>query len=107
MKKRIVLCADDYVQAPAISQGIVALLKEKRLSAVSCMVNTPFWVDEATWLQPYESQADIGLHWNLTEGRALSRAFISTYGDQLFSLSTLMRLALIRKLDQAVMEAEC
>lgn len=69
MKKRIVLCADDYGQAPPISRGILTLVQKKRLSAVSCMVTTPYWPEHAKWLIPYADQIDIGLHFNLTEGK--------------------------------------
>lgn len=68
MKKRIVLCADDYGQAPAISQGILALIKAARLSAVSCMTNTSYWQSHAEWLHPFKDNLDIGLHFTLTEG---------------------------------------
>lgn len=107
MKKRIVLCADDYGQAPAISQGILALVKQGRLSAVSCLATHPFWLEHASWLKPYQAEVDVGLHWNLTEGKPLSQAFHKAYGEQLFTLPTLMRQAFLRKLNQSVLEAEC
>lgn len=107
MKKSIVLCADDYGQAPAISQGIITLIQHGRLSATSCMVNSPFWPEHAKWLLPYRGQVDIGLHFNLTEGKALSQPFIKTYSQSLWPLSTILRKALFRTLDQAVIEAEC
>lgn len=107
MKKRIVLCADDYGQAPHISQGICDLVQKKRLSATSCMVNSPYWQAHAAWLMPYQSQIDIGLHFNLTEGAPLSRAFKQRYGDTFLSLSTMLRRAFFRQLDQAALSAEC
>jgi chitin disaccharide deacetylase len=107
MKKYIVLCADDYGQAPAISQGIVTLIQNGRLSATSCMVNTPYWREHAAWLTPYFAQIDIGLHFNLTEGKPLSQAFANCYGNTLMPLSLLMRKAFFRQLDGAVIEAEC
>jgi chitin disaccharide deacetylase len=106
MSKRIVLCADDYGQAPAISQGIRSLIQNGRLSATSCLVNSPFWLEHAKWLHPFKSRIDIGLHFNLTEGKALSRQFIDTYGENLFPLSILMRKAFMRTVDSAVLEAE-
>lgn len=107
MKKRIVLCADDYGQAPAISQGIITLIQNGRLSATSCMVNTAYWAEHAKWLMPYQAQIDIGLHFNLTEGKALSEPFIKTYGKTLWPLTTIMRKAFFHDLDKAVIEAEC
>jgi predicted glycoside hydrolase/deacetylase ChbG (UPF0249 family) len=64
-KKRIVLCADDYGQAPAISQGIIELLNQSRLSATSCMVNMPDWPVSAKELLPFINYVDLGLHFNL------------------------------------------
>lgn len=106
MTKRIVLCADDYGQAPEISQGILALIKYGRLSAVSCMVNTPYWLEHAKWLLPVQPNVDIGLHFNLTHGKALSSAFIAKYGENLPPLPVLLRQALLRQLDKAALEAE-
>ena len=106
MTKRIVLCADDYGQAPEISQGILALLKYGRLSAVSCMVNSPHWVEHAKWLTPFRPKADIGLHFNLTEGKATSPIFIAKYGETLPSLRTLLSKALLRQWDIPTFEAE-
>lgn len=107
MMKRIVLCADDYGQAPAISQGILSLVKEQRLSAVSCMVNTPFWVEHATWLVPYQNQVDIGLHFNLTHGKPLSPEYTLRYGHQLPTLSGTIKKSLLRQWDKAILVAEC
>jgi predicted glycoside hydrolase/deacetylase ChbG (UPF0249 family) len=73
--KRIVLCADDYGQNSAISQAIVELLEAKRLSAVSCMVTEPNWVIQAKNLAPFKEAIDVGLHFNLTEGKLLSPDF--------------------------------
>ncbi len=106
MTKRIVLCADDYGQAPPISTGILNLVKHQRLSAVSCLVNTPWCMQHGPWLLPFQNQIDIGLHFNLTEGKALSPLFIQKYGDTFFSLSTCIRQACLHQLDSAVIAAE-
>ena len=106
MTKHIVLCADDYGQAPAISQGIVVLINMGRLSAVSCLVTSPYWPEHASWLIPFRSAVDVGLHVNLTEGKPLSKPFMRAYGHQFPTLSTLMRQAFLGQLDQAVLEAE-
>lgn len=107
MTKRIVLCADDYGQAEAISAGILALIQAQRLSATSCMVNMPDWPKHAVKLKPYQGQVDIGLHFNLTHGKALSSLYIDTYGKSFFPLSTLLRKAFLGQLNQAAIEAEC
>lgn len=99
--KHIVLCADDYGQNPAISQAIVALLQEKRLSATSCMVTSSYWPSHAAWLKPFLGQADLGLHFNLTEGRPLSTAL-----SRFLPLNTLLLNACLRKINQSAVIAE-
>jgi predicted glycoside hydrolase/deacetylase ChbG (UPF0249 family) len=71
--KRIILCADDYGQNLAISQAIIELLDDKHLSATSCLVTQPNWASQAKMLAPYTDQIDIGLHFNLTDGKPLSK----------------------------------
>lgn len=107
MKKRIVLCADDYGQAPAISQGIINLLRLRRLSAVSCMTTTVHWGEHAQWLRPFYGSLDIGLHVNLTEGKALSGKYINTHGEVFRSLPRLLCDAFLRRLDKQAVLAEC
>ena len=107
MKKRIVLCADDYGQAPEISQAIIHLLQANRLSAVSCMVNTPYWFQHAQWLNEYCSSANIGLHFNLTHGNPLSQTYRDVQGEMFLSLPHLMRSAFFRRLSLTAIAAEC
>ncbi|OGT47302.1 MAG: hypothetical protein A3E83_00790 [Gammaproteobacteria bacterium RIFCSPHIGHO2_12_FULL_41_20] len=105
--RHVVLCADDYGQNLAISQGIIALLQASRLSATSCLTNADHWLDHAKWLLPFQGKLDIGMHFNLTEGNALSTTFSHYYGSHLFSLGHLMMRAYARQLNQAVIEDEC
>ena len=70
--KKIVLCADDFSLNEYISLGIIDLIKHKRLSAVSCLVNSSNWTSHAGWLIPFVNYIDIGLHFNLTEGKSIS-----------------------------------
>ncbi len=64
--KAIVLCADDYAQTAAISQGILELVKQRRLSAVSCFSEAEFWRSSDNALFEHREAIDIGLHFNLT-----------------------------------------
>lgn len=64
--KRIVVCADDFSLNPAINAGILDLLAHQRLSAVSCMSQSPGWHEDARRLLPFRGLVDIGLHFNLT-----------------------------------------
>jgi predicted glycoside hydrolase/deacetylase ChbG (UPF0249 family) len=106
MTKRIVLCADDYGQAPEVSQGIITLGKYGRLSATSCLVNSEYWLEHAKWLIPLKPQLELGLHFNLTEGKAISPVFIAKYGENLLPLPQLLRKAMLRQLDRQAVEAE-
>lgn len=66
--KRIILCADDFAQNAAISDGILQLAGARRLSAVSCFSDAPAWRDYGPRL--VECAGDellIGLHFNLSE----------------------------------------
>lgn len=105
--KNIVLCADDYGQTIEISQAIIDLIKHKRLSATSCIVNTPHWAAHANWLKPYQDEIDVGLHLNLTEGQPLSIEFRKIYGQTFLSLPFLLSYSLLRKLDITAIEKEC
>jgi predicted glycoside hydrolase/deacetylase ChbG (UPF0249 family) len=71
----IALCADDYAQNQAIDDGILSLLAEQRLSAVSCFSTAPRWRQHsAPALREAAGAADVGLHFNLTEGFAQEAA---------------------------------
>ena len=104
--KSIILCADDYGQNTAISQAIIALLREKKLSATSCMTTMPLWLEQAKWLFPFKNQIDIGVHFNLTHGRPLSSAFRMAYGDAFRSLAHLLVKSYLRQLDAPAILAE-
>jgi len=67
MSKKIILCADDYAFSPPISKAIITLLASNRLSATSCMVNSPYWDEHAAWLEAFQNKADLGLHFTLTD----------------------------------------
>ncbi len=88
--KRIVLGADDYGQAEAVSRGIIDLILAGRLTATSALVNTPHWPTHARWLLPCRDKAAFGLHVNFTEGRPLSPAFQKHYGEVFPSLGVLL-----------------
>lgn len=64
--RKLVLCADDFAQSPAISDGILRLLEQGRLSATSVMSEARDWPVLAAPLRRFSNEADIGLHLNLT-----------------------------------------
>jgi len=103
MMKKITLCADDYGQNPSISQAIITLIKKNRLSATSCLTTSSFWLEHANWLQPLVGCVDVGLHFNLTEGKLLSNALDS---NGFLSLTKLLFKAYGGGLDSTAIEAE-
>src|SRR5690348_6359037 len=106
MTKRIVLGADDYGQAEAVSRGIIDLILAGRITATSSLTNGPDWPMHARWLLPCRGKAAFGLHLNLTQGAPLSPQFKAAYGDTFPSLGRLLLLAGTRVLKQSVVEAE-
>jgi hypothetical protein len=100
--KSIILCADDYGQNTSISQAIITLFEKNRLSATSCMTNSYYWPTHAKWLLPFQDQADIGLHFNLTEGKPLT----DEMGSEFDSHTDLLMKAYLRQLNKAAIEAE-
>lgn len=102
----IILCADDYAQNQAISEGIVKLLKHGRINATSCMVNAIYWKDASQALQPLQATCFVGLHFNLSHGEALSSAWKQHYGATLPGMPYLLKQTLLRRLNPAVVSAE-
>lgn len=92
--KRIILCADDYAQSAAISRGILELVEQRRLSAVSCFSEGDFWSSTDNTLLDYREHIDIGLHFNLTQ--PFTRASISAK-----PLNQIMALAISRRIDRS------
>ena len=72
MSRTLGLCADDFGLAPGISAGIARLARARRLTAISCITNSPHWVTAAQLLQGLPDSVDVGLHLNFTEGLPLS-----------------------------------
>ena len=72
MTRVLALCADDFGLAPGISAGIAQLARAQRLTAISCITNSPHWQASAELLKDLPDTVDVGLHLNFTEGRPLS-----------------------------------
>ncbi len=92
--KKIILCADDYAQSAAISAGILQLVQQQRLSAVSCFSEGEFWSRPENGLFDYRDRIDIGLHFNLTQ--PFANAAIAA-----LPLDNVMRSALSGRIDRA------
>lgn len=74
MKKAtpFVLIADDFGITEGVSQAIIELLKERRISGTSAICTRPDWRKLAFHLAKFHKQREIGLHLNLTVGGPLS-----------------------------------
>lgn len=66
------LCADDFGLTEGVSEGVLDLVKKKRLSAVSCIATQPGFKSSAENLIPFANYIDIGIHFVLTDLKALS-----------------------------------
>jgi predicted glycoside hydrolase/deacetylase ChbG (UPF0249 family) len=91
MKQTLVLCADDFSLNPAINAAILSLLDQQRLSAVSCMTQSPTWPADAKQLAPWKNHIDIGLHFNLTH------SFPACYSTSLPALMLQSTLHLVNR----------
>lgn len=65
---KLIICADDYAQSPAIDDAILMLIERGVLTATSCMTLSPLWPDSAKALTPQLRRlADIGVHLDFTQ----------------------------------------
>jgi predicted glycoside hydrolase/deacetylase ChbG (UPF0249 family) len=83
--RRIVVCADDFGMNQAINDGVLALARAHRLSAVGCLSLAPSFRRDAAQLR--ELDIDVGVHLNFTEALGesglylpLSRLIAYAYG---------------------------
>ena len=105
MTRTLAICADDFGLSPGISAGIARLAHSKRLTAISCITNSPHWPEQAKRLQGLPDSVDVGLHLNFTEGRPLS-ARLARRWPTLPALPTLIARAHLHWLPQAEMRNE-
>lgn len=99
------LCADDFGLAPGISAGIAQLARAQRLTAVSCITNSPHWEAAAALLTRFPTTVETGLHINLTEGRPLSQR-LGRLWPKLPSLPMLIARAHLGLLPRAELRSE-
>jgi chitin disaccharide deacetylase len=72
MSRILALCADGYGMSPASSTGIERLARARRLTAISCVTNSPHWTASVEGLAGLPETVDVGLHLNFTQGLPLS-----------------------------------
>lgn len=95
--RTLALCADDFGIAPGVSTGIARLARAQRLTAVSCITNSPHWAATARLLDNLPETVEVGLHLNFTEGRPLS-ARLARRWPKLPGLPRLLLQAHLRQL---------
>lgn len=106
MSRKIIICADDYAQNEAISEGILLLVQNKRINAVSCLVNLPHWKKAHAELRRIRKDIFIGLHINLSFGKAVSGAWQKIYAPNFDHFLSLTKQSYLRRLDKECVEAE-
>ena len=93
----LLLCADDFGLSSGIDHAIAGLVRTGRLGAFSCLSNGPVWRGDAALAVALRGQAQLGLHFNLTEGRPLSESLARVW-PRLPSLPRLLAQAHLRAL---------
>ncbi len=105
MKKNIVICADDFAQNEAISDAIIYLSENKRISATSCMTNIENWRIHSKKLKKVQS-IDKGLHLNLTHGLPLNKDLQKCIGKSPLTLIELLKKINLKQFTQQMIEQE-
>jgi len=67
--KRIAICIDDFGLHRTVDDAILALAEQGRVTATSCMVGAPTWLEDAPRLKTMfdAGRIDAGLHLDFTE----------------------------------------
>ena len=105
-KKQITLCADDFALSEGVSRGIISLIESERISATSCMTTEKRWKKDAKLLMSVADKADVGLHFNLTEGEALSVNPFNKNNRGFMGLGQVMKNTLLRQVDLLMLQQE-
>lgn len=106
MKKHIIICADDFAQNEDISEGILTLMRMKRINATSCLVNSGCWNEMSEALNTFKTSHFIGLHVNLTYGQPLSAMWRKHEGEVFHGLRHLLKRCYLKQLSEEVVAAE-
>lgn len=99
---KVILCADDFGFSHGTNTAILDLIEQGVLQATSVMVTMPALEADAPQLKTLSTRAQIGLHFDLTDGKPLTSLPASHHG----SLKRLLLLSHLRLLNQAALEAE-
>jgi predicted glycoside hydrolase/deacetylase ChbG (UPF0249 family) len=103
------ICADDFGLSEGVSKGIIQLVREQRLTAVSVLSGGQSWGHHAQILASEAAVrsrfVEVGLHFNLTEGRPLS-AELARHWPTMPALTRLISSAHLRALPVEALRAE-
>lgn len=103
----LIIHADDFGETQAITDGIVAAIEAGRLTSASIMVNMPASDYGLRRARELSAAASFGVHLNLCEGRALTRASTLTDSEgRLHSKRALFLRAVAGRLRSADLERE-
>lgn len=70
--KPVIVCADDFAFSQAVSNAIVQLARQGRISATSAMALSPRWAGDAAPLRELRGRIDVGLHLDWTSPLAVA-----------------------------------
>lgn len=102
----ILICADDFGISPAVSRGILELVRANRLSGTSCMMVCPATARHAPELLEEGGRIDIGMHLTLTDFEPLERLPALAPAGHLPGVARLLEGALRRSLPLDEIERE-
>ena len=88
----MILCADDFGLNDKVSDGVLNLIKRKKINSVSCLVTTNCWKNKSKYLKSFSGKIEIGLHLSLTTPKAFD------FPKQ--SLGSLIRKSYLGQLNQ-------
>jgi predicted glycoside hydrolase/deacetylase ChbG (UPF0249 family) len=101
----LAVCADDVGLVDGVADTVVALAVAGRLCAASCLASAPGWQRSAKVVAGAPPALELGLHFNLSEGAALS-AELRRHWPTLPGLAQLLAAAALRRLPLAAIAAE-
>lgn len=104
--RAVTICADDFALTPAVSTAILDLAKAGRISAVSCMTQSPHWHEYGPALVPLADTIDVGLHLVLVDEAPLTRMPKTAPNGRLPAFGTLLINSYLGRLDLAEIARE-
>jgi predicted glycoside hydrolase/deacetylase ChbG (UPF0249 family) len=99
----MILSADDFGISPSVNEGILELLGAGRISSTSCMVLEDIPSEQRQGLKSFLDQADIGLHFVLTNGAPksmISRSTLTEVDGRFFKFRALAMRSYSRVIDE-------